>query len=109
AIRANKLRAFLTTLGIVIGVAAVIAMIALGTGAQKAVQDQIQALGTDLLSIYPGQSMFRGVASDNRQSITMDDYEALARDARSLQAVVPELSRSSQVKYGALNINVSVV
>ena len=57
AIRANKLRSFLTMLGIVIGVGAVITMVALGTGAQKSVQDQIQALGTDLLSVYPGQSM----------------------------------------------------
>src|SRR5262249_18452008 len=92
AIQANKLRSFLTTLGIVIGVAAVIAMIALGTGAQKAVQDQIQALGTDLLSIYPGQSMFRGVASDTRVSITMDDYDALAKDAHSPAPAVPQLS-----------------
>ena len=51
AIRANKLRSFLTMLGIVIGVGAVITMVALGTGAQKAVQDQIQSLGTDLLSL----------------------------------------------------------
>src|SRR5437879_11242456 len=66
ALRANKLRSLLTMLGIIIGVGAVITMIALGSGAQKAVQDRIQALGPTLLSIYPGQSFMRGVASGNR-------------------------------------------
>ncbi|HTD80496.1 MAG TPA: ABC transporter permease, partial [Chloroflexota bacterium] len=55
AIRANKLRSLLTTLGIIIGVGAVITMIALGSGAQKSVQDRIQALGPTLLTIFPGQ------------------------------------------------------
>ena len=68
ALRANKLRSLLTMLGIIIGVGAVITMIALGSGAQKAVQDRIQALGPTLLSIYPGQSFMRGVASGNRVS-----------------------------------------
>ncbi len=109
AIRANKLRSFLTALGIVIGVAAVITMVALGTGAQKAVQDRIAALGTNLLSIYPGQSFMRGVASMDRVSLTVDDAMALRRDARLLTQVVPEISRNLQVKYGNQNINVSVV
>ncbi len=109
AIRANKLRSLLTMLGIVIGVAAVITMVALGTGARQAVQAQIEALGTNLLSVYPGQSRFHGVASANRVSLTTDDYEALARDATWLEAVVPEISRNTQVKYGNQNINVSVV
>ena len=55
AIRANKLRSFLTMLGIIIGVGAVITMVALGAGAQKAVSDNIQALGSNLLTIMPGQ------------------------------------------------------
>ena len=109
AIITNKLRSFLTMLGIVIGVAAVITMVALGTGAQRAVEEQIQALGTDLLSIYAGQSFRRGVARDNRVSLTTDDAEALRRDGYALKAVVPELSRNQQVKYGNRNINVSVV
>ena len=54
AIRANKLRSFLTMLGIIIGVGAVITMVALGSGAQKAVQDNIQSLGTNLLTVMPG-------------------------------------------------------
>src|SRR5438094_2606438 len=64
AIRANKLRSFLTMLGIIIGVGAVITMVALGSGAQKAVQARLQALGPTLLSIYPGQSFRGGIAPD---------------------------------------------
>ncbi len=111
AIRANKLRSVLTALGIVIGVAAVITMVALGSGAQKAVQDRIQALGTNLLSIYPGQSFMRGVAVsfDTRASLTMDDALALSQGASTLTAVVPEMSRNLQVKYGNQNSNVSIV
>ncbi|KPK78284.1 MAG: hypothetical protein AMS25_16285 [Gemmatimonas sp. SM23_52] len=109
AIRANKLRSFLTMLGIVIGVAAVITMVALGTGAQKAVQDQIQSLGTNLLSVYAGQSFHRGIASADRVSLTTDDATALSRDAHVLTAVVPELRRSQQIEYGNKNINVSVM
>src|SRR6266487_3098439 len=62
AIRANKLRSLLTALGIIIGVGAVITMLALGSGAQKAVQDRIAAMGPDLLSIYPGQNFRGGIA-----------------------------------------------
>ncbi|MDH5805331.1 MAG: ABC transporter permease, partial [Gemmatimonadota bacterium] len=109
AIIANKLRSILTMLGIVIGVAAVITMVALGTGAQKAVEEQIQALGTDLLSVYPGQSFTRGVASQDRVSLTTDDSEALARDGYALKEVVPEISRNQQVKFGNQNINVNVL
>ena len=111
AIRANKLRSVLTALGIVIGVAAVITMVALGSGAQKSVQDRIQALGTDLLQVYPGQSFMRGVAVgfDQRVNLTVDDAVALSRDARALKAVVPEISSNQQVKYGNQNTNVSIV
>src|SRR3979409_409301 len=106
---ANKLRSLLTMLGIIIGVGAVITMIALGSGAQKSVQDRIQALGPTLLSVYPGQSFMRGVASEQRVSLTMDDDTALANNARFVAAVVPELSRSLQAKQGNLNNNENVV
>src|SRR5437763_1188014 len=109
ALRANKLRSLLTMLGIIIGVGAVITMIALGSGAQKAVQDRIQARGPTLLSIYPGQSFMRGVASGNRVSLTMDDDTALANNARYLSAVVPELSSNLQVQKADQNINVTVM
>ena len=109
ALRANKLRSLLTMLGIIIGVGAVITMVALGSGAQKSVQDRIQALGPTLLSLYPGQSFMRGVASDVRVSLTMDDDTALANNARYVTDVVPELSRNLQVQKGAQNINVNIV
>ena len=111
AIRANKLRSFLTMLGIIIGVGAVITMVALGSGAQKSVQARIQALGPTLLSIYPGQSFRGGIAimSDQRASLTVDDADALARDAKHIKGVVPELTRNLQVKRAGQNANVSVV
>jgi putative ABC transport system permease protein len=108
AIRANKLRSFLTMLGIIIGVGAVITMIALGSGAQKAIQDSIAALGTNLLSVTPGQSWMRGVASESRVSLTTDDADELRRSARYLVAVLPEISRNMQVKKGNRNANISV-
>ncbi len=109
AVRANKLRSLLTMLGIIIGVGAVITMLALGTGARRSVEARIQALGANLLTIYPGQSMMRGVAQDARISLTLDDAMALARDARHLVDVVPELARNLQVERGNQNLNVNVV
>ena len=109
SIRAQKLRAGLTMLGIIIGVGAVIAVVALGSGAQKAVADRISALGANVLSVYPGQSFMGGRSSDIRVSLTVDDADALTRDASLLSAVVPELSRSQTVKYGNQNLNVSIV
>jgi putative ABC transport system permease protein len=109
AIRANKLRSFLTMLGIIIGVGAVITMVALGSGAQKSVQARIQALGPTLLTVFPGASFRGGIFMDMRVSLTMDDYEALARDARYVKGVVPELTRNLQIKRGNLNQNVSIV
>lgn len=107
AIRANKLRSLLTMLGIVIGVGAVITMVALGSGAQKAVQDQIESLGTNLLQIRAGQSMRHGIASAQRVSLTTADAEAL-REANGLTAIIPELSQSQQVKFGNQNVNVNI-
>ena len=109
AIRANPLRSVLTMLGMVIGVGAVITMVALGTGAQAAVEEQIQSLGTDLLAIYPGQSFMHGVARGDRVSVTMDDAEALAIDGYALRAVVPEMSRRQQIEYGNANASVNVM
>jgi len=108
AIRANKLRSFLTMLGIIIGVGAVITMIALGSGAQKAVQDNISALGTNLLSVMPGQQFMGGVASDQRVGLTVDDAAEIERTARYIVAVMPEINRSFQIKYRNLNANIQV-
>ena len=111
AIRANKLRSFLTMLGIIIGVGAVITMVALGSGAQKAVQARIAALGPTLLSLYPGQAFRGGIAIDfgSRVSLTVDDANALAQDARYIKGVVPELTRNLQIKRVGQNANVNIV
>ena len=109
ALRSTKLRSLLTTLGIVIGVAAVITMVALGRGAQHAVESQLQSLGTDLLTISPGQSYWRGVARGERVSLTSGDARALMRDGRALKTAVPSLGNDLQVKVGNRNVNVDVV
>jgi putative ABC transport system permease protein len=109
SIRANKLRAMLTMLGVIIGVGAVIAVVALGTGAQRAVEAQIQALGAQLLTVSPGQSFMGGRASDIRVSLTIDDFEALREQGRDFAAVVPEMERQFQVKYGNQNFNLRIL
>src|SRR2546427_540497 len=92
AIRANKLRSLLTALGIIIGVGAVITMLALGSGAQKSVQDRIAAMGPDLLSIYPGQNFRGGIAIMGNINLTIDDDTALANSAHYVKAVIPEMA-----------------
>ncbi|HJP56227.1 MAG TPA: ABC transporter permease [Gemmatimonadales bacterium] len=109
SIRANKLRAGLTMLGIIIGVGAVITMVALGSGAQKAIEDRIAALGANILTVFPGQGFRGGIAFNDRTAITTDDYEALRRDAHLLKAVVPELQGNQQVQLGSQNINTTVL
>jgi putative ABC transport system permease protein len=109
SIRANKLRAVLTMLGIIIGVGAVITMVALGSGAQKAVEDRIAALGANVLTVFAGQGRFGGIRITDQTILSTDDYEALIRDATLLKAVVPEMQQSLQVKYGNQNSNVNIV
>jgi len=111
ALRANKLRSLLTMLGIVIGVAAVIAVVALGTGAQTAVKDRSSSLGTTLLTVMPGQQRGMGVTFDQSMKLTMDDAKALDDQSRapSLTAVQPEMNSRLQVQYQSLNTNTSIV
>ena len=111
ALRANKLRSFLTMLGIVIGVAAVIAMVALGRGAEQSVKERIASLGTTLVTVNPGQVRGAGgVASGtNRAVLTMDDAEALEQEAQIAVAIQPEMSRQLQVQYGNRNTSTQIV
>ena len=109
AIRSNMLRSVLTMLGIIIGVGAVITMVALGSGAQKAVQDRIAALGANVFTVFAGQARQGGIRITDRTILSTDDYDALRRDAPLLKAVVPEMQQSLQVKYGNQNSNVNVV
>ena len=109
SIRANKLRAVLTMLGIIIGVGAVITMVALGSGAQKAVEERIAALGANVFTVRSGQARLGGIRITDRTILSTDDYEALLRDSRLLEAVVPEMEGRLQVEYGNQNSNVNVV
>ena len=96
---ANPLRSALSMLGIVIGVGAVIAMLALGAGAQKKVLDSITAMGTDLLVVRPGQQGVRGVSQGDAQNLTLTDAEALYNGLRDIRQVAPVVSGSVQVKF----------
>ncbi len=108
SIRENFFRAFLTMLGIIIGVAAVITMVALGTGAQRAISEQLDSLGSSVLSVRSGQWVHRGVGSTG-QSLTASDVEALKTDVPSVIAVVPELEVRKQVKLGNQNRNLKII
>jgi putative ABC transport system permease protein len=110
ALRANKLRSMLTMLGIVIGVAAVIAMVALGTGAQSAVKDRISSLGTTLLTVNPGAQRGMGVVIQDQQAkLTMKEADALIELGEHFTSVQPEMARNQQVTYSNKNTNVSIV
>src|SRR5262245_65078318 len=91
SIRANLFRAILTMLGIIIGVGAVITMLAAGAGAQKRIDDQIAALGANILTIN-ASSFFAGGVSRDQMTLKIEDADALLADARYLDAVVPELN-----------------
>ena len=90
AIYANKLRSFLTMLGIIIGSAAVITMVALGEGAQRQVEERLQGLGTNILTVRPGQQFFGGIDRGDAE-LTADAAEALMREPRYIAAVAPEM------------------
>jgi putative ABC transport system permease protein len=102
-IRRNLLRSFLTVLGIVIGVAAVITMVTLGNGATRAVSDQISSLGSNLLMIRPGQRL--GPVSDTagQQAFKEADAQALATQVGGIRAVAPSQGAAVSAVYGARN------
>ncbi len=114
ALRANKLRSFLTMLGVVIGVGAVIAVVALGRGASESVQARITALGTTLLSVSPGQIFAPGgVSSGNdRAPMTVSDatlLDSAANAGGAISAVEPEMQKQLQVQYLNTNTNTTVL
>ncbi len=105
ALRINKLRSALTMLGIIIGVAAVITMVAVGAGAQARVEDQIKSLGSNLIIILSGNFTSGGVrmGSGSQLTITEDDAYALQREVGGVQAAAPQLRGSGQVVFGNNN------
>ncbi|MDD8013465.1 MAG: ABC transporter permease [Acidobacteriota bacterium] len=106
----NKMRTLLTMLGIIIGVAAVIVMVAIGKGAEKRIQDQIASMGTNLITIFPGSMQSRGVrmGPDSGVRLTLDDVELLKKNATLIQAVSPMVRTGAQLIGGSGNWNSSV-
>ncbi len=107
AIRRNLLRSFLTILGIVIGVSAVITMVTLGDGATKAVSDQISSLGTNLLTVRPGQRL-AGFGFLGAPPFKLGDAEALKNQISGIRVVAPTVNRSATVVNGANNWATSI-
>ena len=110
ALRRNKMRAALTMLGIFIGVAAVIAMVAVGDGARYSVQQQIQSLGTNLLVILPGATTASGVRAGfgSASTLTVADADAIRKEVRSVSAVSYIDRQIAQVVYGNRNWSTSI-
>jgi putative ABC transport system permease protein len=108
SLRANKLRSALTMLGIVIGVAAVIAMVALGNGAANAVQDRISRLGTTVLQINPQRIQQGGIGTSTQAKLSMPDVKALIERAPNVVGVNQQQDRPLQVVWRNKNTNVQV-
>ena len=107
-IRRNLLRSFLTILGIVIGVSAVITMVTLGNGATQAVSDQISSLGSNLVIVRPGQRMAPGRDSGGAPRFKLEDARALESQIASLNAVAPTVSKGVTVVYANRNWSTSI-
>jgi putative ABC transport system permease protein len=108
SLAANKLRSVLAMLGIIIGVGAVISMLALGAGAQKQVMDRISSMGTNLLVVRPGQRGTMGVMSGTQQNLNLEDAETLLKELKNVKALCPVVSGTAQVKYFSNNTRTSV-
>lgn len=99
SLTANKLRSFLAMLGIIIGVAAVIAMLGIGSGARQQVMDRFAALGSNLLTVMPGQRGSHGVVSGTQQNLSLDDAMAIAEEVENVVMVAPAVRGNAQIKY----------
>ena len=110
ALKVNRARSGLTMLGIIIGVASVIAMVGVGAGATARIQDQIQSIGSNLIIVLPGSISSNGVrlGSGGVATLTQDDAKAIAAECPSVAAVVPTVRGSVQVVYGNSNWATSV-
>lgn len=110
ALMRNKFRAFLTMLGIIIGVASVIAMLAIGQGSKKSIQDQMSSMGSNLVFVAPGSQQRGGaqMGNSNAQSLTLNDVKAVEDQAEYISAVSPEVRSSGQVVFGNSNWPTSI-
>ena len=110
AVANNKMRSFLSMLGIIIGVAAVIIMMAIGQGSKESIRKELSTMGTNLLTIRPGADMRGGVRQDpsSMQTLKMADYERIMAAKKFVTNVSPEVTASGQVIYGNNNTNTTV-
>ena len=110
ALKRNKFRAFLTMLGIIIGVASVIVMLAIGQGSKKSIQDQMAGMGTNLIFAFPGGEQKGGVRMGNSdaQSMKLSDVEAIEKDCPAISDVSPEVRSSGQAVVGNQNWPTSI-
>ncbi|KAA2238720.1 FtsX-like permease family protein [Chitinophaga agrisoli] len=112
ALQRNKLRAFLTMLGIIIGVGAVIAMVAIGQGSKQSIQDQLSSMGSNMITIRPNSNSTVGggarLDATNLQTLKLEDVQAIERQAKFITAVSPQVSGRGQAISGALNWPTSI-
>jgi putative ABC transport system permease protein len=106
AIRANAMRSFLTTLGIIIGVAAVIALVSIGQGAQNMIQQQMESMGTNVLYVYPQDRSGSGArgGSEEEGTLTVEDVEAIRTEIPVVAAATPIVSANGQLIFGNNNM-----
>ncbi|WP_075559097.1 ABC transporter permease [Parabacteroides timonensis] len=110
ALANNKLRGFLTMLGIIIGVASVITMLAIGQGSKRSIQAQISEMGSNMIMIHPGADMRGGVRQDASamETLKLEDYQNIVDETRYISAVSPSVNSSGQAIYGANNAPTTV-
>jgi putative ABC transport system permease protein len=110
ALGRNKMRTFLTALGIIIGVGAVIAMVSIGEGAKRGIQDRFNAMGTNLLFVSPGGQRVAGVhyQSGSRTTLKEGDAEAILQYCDAVKAISPSVNSRGQLVYGNRNWNSSI-
>ncbi len=106
---ANKLRSFLAMLGIIVGVGAVISMLALGAGAEKQIMQRVTAMGTNLLSIHPGGQRRGGVRSESSKNLKLSDAEAILKKVQGIESIAPVTRGRAQVKYYNENMNTAIM
>jgi len=101
----NPFRTFLTMLGIIIGVASVIAMLGIGQGSKQSIQSEISEMGSNMLIVQPGRERFRGamLSSSATETLTLDDYKAIRDQTKYLQDVSPMVSGGGQLVYSSKN------
>lgn len=106
----NKLRGFLTMLGIIIGVASVIAMLAIGQGSKRSINEQIAEMGSNMIMIQPGGDMFGGVrqSASSMQSLKMEDYESVKASVAEISHITPVVNSNGQTIFGSNNAPTTV-